>query len=101
MLLEYTNEPFTDFSDSANVKKMEAALDYVKSQLGQTYPLVIGGKEYNEGPYSESISPFDTKLVVGRFPKATVEQANHAVEVAHEAFKTWSKVDPEERARYL
>ncbi|HUP89409.1 MAG TPA: aldehyde dehydrogenase family protein, partial [Longimicrobiales bacterium] len=101
MLPEYKNEPFTDFSDPANIKLMEAALEKVKSELGQTYPLVIGGKEYSDGPYSESISPFDSKLVVGRFPKATVEQANQAVEVAHEAFKTWSKVEPEARADYV
>lgn len=101
MLPEYKNEPFTDFADPANVKLMEEALKKVKSELGQTYPLVIGGREYSDGPYSESISPFDAKVVVGRFPKATVDQANEAVEAAHEAFKTWSKVEPEARARYL
>ena len=98
---EFKNEPFTDFSKPENVQKMEAALAKVKGELGKTYPLVIGGKEYSEGPYSESISPFDSKLVVGRFPKATVEQANQAVEAAHEAFQTWSKVPAEERAEYL
>lgn len=100
-LPEYQNEPFTDFSEAENVEAMKAALAKVKSELGQTYPLVIGGKEYSEGPYSESISPFDSKLVVGRFPKATVEQANDAVEAAYASFKTWSKVEPEARARYL
>lgn len=101
MLPEFTNEPFTDFSKPENAQKMEDALAKVRGELGQTYPLIIGGKEYRDGPFSESISPFDSKLVVARFPKATVEQANAAVEAADKAFKTWSKVDPEARARYL
>ena len=100
-LPEFTNEAFTDFSNPDNAAKMEAALAKVKGELGQTFPLVIGGKEYRDGPLSESISPFDAKLVVGRFPKATVEQANKAVEVAHAAFANWSRVEPEARARYL
>jgi 1-pyrroline-5-carboxylate dehydrogenase len=100
-LPEFRNEPFTDFSNPDNAAQMEAALAKVKGELGQTFPLVIGGKHYSDGPFSESISPFDAKLVVARFPKATVEQANKAVEVAHEAFATWSRVDPEARARYL
>lgn len=101
MLPEFKNEPFTDFTNPENARLMEEALAKVKGELGQIYPLIIGGKEYRDGPYSESISPFDSKLVVARFPKATVEQANDAVEAAHKAFKTWSKVDPKERARYL
>ena len=100
-LPEFTNEAFTDFNDPVNAQKMEEALAKVKGELGQTFPLVIGGKEYSDGPYSESISPFDSRLVVARFPKATVEQANQAIEAAYDAFQTWSRVDPEERARYL
>lgn len=100
-LPEYRNEPFTDFSNPENVAKMEAALAKVKGELGQTFPLVIGGNEYIDGPYTESISPFDSSLVIARFPKATVEQANEAVEVAHAAFDWWSRVEPEARARYL
>src|SRR5262245_31259645 len=101
MLPEFRNEPFTDFSKPENVKKMKDALELVKGQLGQTFPLVIGDKQIFDGPTLNSISPFDNNLVVARFPKATVEQANQAVEVAHEAFKTWSRVDPKTRADYV
>jgi 1-pyrroline-5-carboxylate dehydrogenase len=101
MLPEFKNEAFTDFSKPANADAMKAALAKVKGELGQLFPLIIGGQEYSAGPTFESISPFDSKLVVGRFPKATVEQANQAVAAAHDAFKTWSRVDPEARARYV
>ncbi len=100
-LPEFKNEPFTNFNVPANAQKMEDSLAKVKGELGQTFPLIIGGKEYKDGPFSESISPFDSKLVVARFPKATAEQANQAVEAAHAAFQTWRRVEPEARARYL
>ena len=101
MLPEFTNEPFTDFSKPENVEKMKAALEQVRAQLGQLHPIIIGENQYRDGPTFDSISPFDAKLVVARFPKATVEQANQAVEVAHEAFRTWSRVNPRTRADYL
>ncbi|HEY0671037.1 MAG TPA: L-glutamate gamma-semialdehyde dehydrogenase [Longimicrobiales bacterium] len=103
MLPEYKNEPFTDFSDPDNVKRMEEALAKVKKELGQTYPLIIGEEriEQTPGGYLESINPSDARQVVGRFPNASVEDANRAVEVAWQTFQSWRQVDPETRARYL
>lgn len=103
MLPEYRNEPFTDFNDPDNIKRMEQALAKVKGDMGKLYPLVIGAEkiEQTSDGELESINPANAKQVVGRFPNATVEQANRAVDVAFETFKTWRKVDPEARARYL
>lgn len=42
---EFTNEPFIDFSNPDNRKKMEAALGKVKSEFGQEYPMWIAGKK--------------------------------------------------------
>ena len=103
MLPEFRNEPFTDFSNPENVKRMEEALATVKSQLGQTYPLIIGNERITETPGGvlESINPAKKDQVVGRFPNASVEDANRAVEVAWQTFQTWRKTSPEARARYL
>jgi 1-pyrroline-5-carboxylate dehydrogenase len=103
MLPEYRNEPFTDFNDPDNIKRMEEALAKVKSELGQLYPVIIGDQKIEQTPDGvlESISPYKKDQVVGRFPNATVDQAKQAVDVAFEAFQTWRKVDPETRARYL
>lgn len=103
MLPEYKNEAFTDFNDSDNIKRMEEALAKVKSELGQLYPIVIGDQriEHVPGDVLESVNPSNKSQVVGRFPNATVEHANRAVDVAWETFQTWRKVDPETRARYL
>ena len=98
---EFKNEPFTDFKNPENAKAMQAALDQVRGQLGRTYPLIIGGKEYSDGPTFDSINPSNPEQVIGRFPKATVEQANEAIAAADEAFKTWSQTPAEQRAQYV
>jgi 1-pyrroline-5-carboxylate dehydrogenase len=101
MARKFKNEPLTDFNDPKNAQRMQAALDKVRGELGRTYPLVIGGREISEGPTFESVNPAKPDQVVGRFPKATVEQANQAIEAADRAFETWSRVPAEKRAEYV
>ncbi|MEU0933322.1 MULTISPECIES: aldehyde dehydrogenase family protein [unclassified Embleya] len=63
--------------------------------------LYIGGEwvEPDRGHY-EVINPA-TEEVVGLAPEASVEQANAAAAAAAEAFGTWSRTTPEERAGIL
>ena len=97
----FRNEPLTDFGDPGERQKMEAALAKVKSQLGQTYPLVIGGREIYLDDTMTSINPAQPDQVVGVFPKATVELGTQAIEAAAQAFETWQYTPAEERTRYL
>lgn len=101
MSTEFRNEPFTDFGKEENAQAMRAALDKVKAQLGNEYPLVIGGERIKTGDTLDSINPAKRTQVVGRFHKATKELANKAVEAAHEAFQTWRFVPARERADLL
>lgn len=101
MLPTYRPEPYVDFSQDEPRKRMIAALDAVSHQLGQPYPLRIGGKELTTSEKIESNCPSATNRVVGRVSKASVDQANEAVEVAFESFKMWSRVEPEARSRIL
>ncbi len=101
MLQPFRNEPLTDFSVPGNAQAMQTALNNVRRQLGQTYPLTIGGEQIHATETMTSINPGQPSEVVGVLAKATVEQANQAVEAAAHAFKTWSKVPYEERANYL
>src|SRR5215212_6746531 len=100
-LPEFRNEPFTDFSKPENAAAMEQALSEVKSQLGRTYPLIIGGEHMTTDKTIASINPANPSEVVGRVASATPELASRAIEMAHETFKTWSRVPAEERADYL
>ncbi len=98
---EFKNEPLTDFSDAANAERMQKALEKVRAQLGRTYPLIIDGKTHADGPTFDSINPANPDQVVGRFPKATVEQANQAIEAADRAFQGWSRVPARKRAEMV
>jgi 1-pyrroline-5-carboxylate dehydrogenase len=101
MLTEFRNEPFTDFSVSGNQEAMKAALAKVKKQLGQTYPLVIGGEKILTDDHIVSTNPGSPKQEIGRFSKANTQHAERAMKVALESFESWKKVAPVERARYL
>ncbi|MDV9200648.1 aldehyde dehydrogenase family protein, partial [Streptomyces sp. Wh19] len=63
--------------------------------------LLIGGRwtEPDHGHY-EVIDPA-TEEVVGRAPEASREQVYAAAAAAREAFATWSRTRPEERAEIL
>ncbi len=98
----YAPTTYVDFAQPEHRVAFEAALAEVKSQLGRAYPLVIGGEKIDgeEKPF-ESTNPARPSEVIGRFASASRAQAERAVEVAHEAFRTWSRVPAAERAAYL
>ena len=89
---EFANEPFLDFTNAANRKKMEDALASVKSQFGKEYPLVIGGEKVTTKEKIQSTNPSRPSEVIGIFQKATVEMANQAVEAAARAFERLSLI---------
>jgi 1-pyrroline-5-carboxylate dehydrogenase len=101
MLPEFHNEPLTDFSDPANVRRMEEALDRVGAQLGEVYPLIVGGKLTNAPETFASVNPANPEQVVGYFQQATVEDAQRALEAAEGAFERWGRTPAEERAYAL
>ena len=99
--LEFRNEPFTDFTDADNVRRMEEALAKVREDFDRTYPLIIGGRRITEGDVEASINPAKPSEVVGRMVQCTPELALEAIRVADETFNSWRKVPVEERADYL
>ncbi|WP_027417940.1 L-glutamate gamma-semialdehyde dehydrogenase [Aneurinibacillus terranovensis] len=100
-MIPYQPEPFTNFKDETNAKAMQAALDKVKAELGKDYPLIIGGERIATDEKIVSINPSIKDQVVGTTSKASRELAEKAMQAAAEAFKTWKKVSPDERARLL
>ncbi|HYK84772.1 MAG TPA: L-glutamate gamma-semialdehyde dehydrogenase [Ktedonobacteraceae bacterium] len=97
----FVNQPFTDFSKEENRQAQLRALEQVKSELGRTYPLIIGGKKIMGEATFASVNPSKPDEVIGHFSSATVAQANEAVEAAARAFESWKRVPAEERAGYL
>jgi len=101
MLPEFRSEPYTDFSRPENESAFRAALDSVKTTIGNTYPLVIGGKQIPLSDTFPSLNPSRPAEAVGHFANGTADHADQAIEAAWEAFQTWRYVSVEERTRYL
>lgn len=98
---KFKNEAYTDFSKAGNRKKMEDAIAFVKSQLGNEYPLVIGGEKIKTKETFSSFNPSNKNQVIGIFQKADEKLANQAMDEALKVFETWKFVKPEKRAEYL
>ncbi|MBC8163522.1 MAG: L-glutamate gamma-semialdehyde dehydrogenase [Roseiflexaceae bacterium] len=100
-MMNFTNEPFTDFSDPAHAAAMRAALDAVRAQLGRTYPLVIGGQQISSADTLSSFNPARKTELVGSIAAATQQQADQALDAAWAAFESWRKLPASVRAGYL
>ena len=97
----FINQPFFDFSQEEHKRAQTEALAQVKSELGQTYPLIIGGKHIQAAQTFASVNPAQPDQVIGNFGRATVEQTQEAIQVAAATFETWKRVPAQERADYL
>jgi len=97
----FTNEPNTDFSITENRDLMRQALEDVRAEFGQEYPLVLGGKSCDSRSSLVSRNPSNTSEVVGRVASASAEQAADAVTEASRAFSQWASTDTDRRAGYL
>ena len=101
MLTPFSPEPYVDFSQAGPRGEMLAALEDVGGQLGRTYPIWIGGEPVTTGETFDSTSPADPDRVIGTMAKANTDLADKAVRSAADAFKSWSRFDPDARARIL
>jgi len=97
MLPKFSNEPYLDFSKPENQEPMKKALADLKAKSSQVYDLVIGGKHLKAREQFVSYNPSD-KTPVGTFQKASVKEAEKAVQAALSAFKTWRFMPAIERA---
>ena len=101
MLPPYRPEAYVNFAEDGPRRKMHTALKRVGDELGKTYPLRIGGQRIDTSAKIDSINPANTEQIIGSVSRADADQATAAIEAADEAFVSWSRVDPDVRARYL
>src|SRR5215467_11474848 len=85
----FVNEPLTDFSKDENVRKMRAAIEKVRGQLGREYDLIIGGKRVKTQDKIKSLNPAKPSQVVGLHQKAGKEHVEPAMNAALQAFEQW------------
>ncbi len=79
----------------------ERALDEALPELGKSHPLHIGGSEIFIQPVFEVRSPFDTRILVGRFQTAPPVLIRSAIMTAKDAFPAWRAQPWNDRVKIL
>jgi 1-pyrroline-5-carboxylate dehydrogenase len=97
----FVNEPFVDFTQPENKRRMQAALADVQEKLGREYDIVIGGKRLKTAGKILSMNPARPAEVIGVHQRAGAEHVEPAMQAAQAAFATWSRTTVEERAGLL
>jgi 1-pyrroline-5-carboxylate dehydrogenase len=98
---QFSNEPMIDWSNPENLRRMQAALDKVRSELGREYDLVIGGRRVKTGDTDRSVNPAKPSEVVGIHHQAGPAEVEPAMQAALKAFESWSRTTLEERVQLL
>ena len=97
----FRNEPFTDFTQADNKRAMGAALDRVRSELAQSYDLVLGGHRVFSSDTFNSVNPARPAEVIGTHAAASAAQVSQAIASAQTAFAAWSRASAAHRAGLL
>ncbi|PYX87180.1 MAG: L-glutamate gamma-semialdehyde dehydrogenase, partial [Acidobacteria bacterium] len=97
----FVNEPLVDFTKEENARKMRAAIEKVRGQLGREYDLIIGGKHVKTQDKIKSVNPAKPTQLVGLHQKATKDHVEPVMAAALKAFESWSRTPVEERAALL
>jgi 1-pyrroline-5-carboxylate dehydrogenase len=97
----FVNEPMIDWSNPENLRKMHAAIEKVRAELGREYDLVIGGRRVKTGDTAMSVNPAKPSEVVGIHQQAGPAEVEPVMQAALKAFATWSRATVEERTTLL
>src|SRR5271157_3803145 len=97
----FVTEPFFDFRNEDNARKMRAAIAKVRGQLGREYDLIIGGKRVKTAEKIKSLNPAKPSEIVGIHQKAGRDHVEPAMKAALTAFESWRCTTVEERASLL
>src|SRR5438309_11676480 len=79
----------------------ETAVDKVRSEFGQTLPMIIDGKDVRTTATFPDVSPADIRVVLGLFQHGTKAHAKRAIKAARAALPTWSATPWAERVRIV
>src|SRR5271168_5543795 len=97
----FVTEPFFDFRNDENARRMRAAIAKVRGQLGHEYDLIIGGQRVKTTDKIKSLNPSRPSQIVGIHQKAGKEHVEPAMTAALKAFDSWKRTPIEERAALL
>src|ERR1700756_2668992 len=84
---QFKNEPSIDWSNPENTRKMRAAIDKVRNELGHEYDLVIGGRRVKTDEKTKSLNPAKPSEVVGVHQTAGPAEVEPAMQAALKALE--------------
>ncbi len=97
----FVNEPMIDWTSPENVRRMQAAIEKVRAELGREYDLVIGGRRIKTGDTAPSVNPAKPSEIVGVHHQAGPAEVEPAMQAALKAFESWSRTTVDERTTLL
>jgi len=97
----FANEPFQNFANADVKRATENALARVKSELGQEYPLILGGQRVFSKEKIISINPARPAEKIGTHQEAELEHVEQAVAAGEKAFQSWSRTPVATRVKLL
>src|SRR6184192_3551620 len=97
----FVTEPFYDFRNEENARRIRSAIAKVRAQLGREYDLIVGGKRVKTTDKIKSLNPSRPSEIVGIHQKANKTHVEPAMQAALKAFESWSRTTVEERASLL
>ena len=81
--------------------RFDAALAKVSAGLGGRHELYVDGSDVRASSYVQRHSPIDRGLTLGKFARATRDDAQAAMQAAHAAFPAWRALPVAERAQWM
>lgn len=97
----FLNVPNVDYTRPENREVLLAAIRRVRAGLGEKIPLVIGGERVTTGSWGQATSPNRPQELLATVAMADKPATERAIAAAAEAYKSWRRVLPHERAEYL
>lgn len=79
----------------------DEALARFRSTYGNTYPIVIDGKDRSDRTVFDVTAPADTSLVLGRMQSGTADDVSAAVAAARNGYREWSGRPWQDRVRLI
>jgi 1-pyrroline-5-carboxylate dehydrogenase len=94
-----TYETFT--SSPRQAAAFRRAVEQVAGKLGEQHPFYIDGTALQGDGWEDEHSPYDSRVLIGRFATASMDDFERSVERARRFCTEWSAVDWRERVRIV
>ena len=97
----FRHEAFPDWTHADTRQAYVRSIKEVRSALGRTYALSIGGQDVHTADREPSVNPANPNEVIGYVCQAGPTEAEEAIAAARSAFPAWRDTPPRLRAAFL